>query len=253
MPILYLKLALTPALIGAVSLAGRWWGPAVSGWLTALPLTSGPVALYLALERGEPFAALASVGTLGGTASVVLYSLAYALVARRFPWSASVAVAVLTFTATTALMRNIPMAPWPAFWAVLGVISLSLWVAPRYSGLPPTATPGPWDIPARMILATTFVVAITGFSELLGPLLSGLLSPLPIFITILAVFTHRTEGGARAADLMRGVVAGSYSFAVFFLITALLLEDLGWPLAFLIATLASLSVQAASGPLLRRA
>jgi len=38
------KLLLTPALLGLVSLAGRRWGPAVSGWLVGLPLTSGPVA-----------------------------------------------------------------------------------------------------------------------------------------------------------------------------------------------------------------
>jgi hypothetical protein len=50
METLALKLVLTPTLIGATSLAGRKWGAAVSGWLVGLPLTSGPVALFLALE-----------------------------------------------------------------------------------------------------------------------------------------------------------------------------------------------------------
>ncbi|HLI06681.1 MAG TPA: hypothetical protein VKV40_08945 [Ktedonobacteraceae bacterium] len=31
------KLLLTPLLIGLVSLAGRRWGPAVSGWIVGLP------------------------------------------------------------------------------------------------------------------------------------------------------------------------------------------------------------------------
>ena len=40
-----LKLVLTPTLIGAASLAGRRWGPAVSGWLVGFPFTSAPIAL----------------------------------------------------------------------------------------------------------------------------------------------------------------------------------------------------------------
>lgn len=47
---LALKLVLAPALIGAASLAGRRWGPAVSGWLVGLPLTSGPIAFFLRLD-----------------------------------------------------------------------------------------------------------------------------------------------------------------------------------------------------------
>jgi hypothetical protein len=54
---LALKLVLTPALIGAVSLAGRRWGPGVSGWLVGFPLTSGSVAFFLSLDHGLAFAA----------------------------------------------------------------------------------------------------------------------------------------------------------------------------------------------------
>jgi hypothetical protein len=53
---LVLKLVLTPLLIGAASLAGRRWGPAIAGWLVGLPLTSAPVALFLALDLGIGFA-----------------------------------------------------------------------------------------------------------------------------------------------------------------------------------------------------
>src|SRR5918992_1631966 len=63
---LVLKLVLTPLLIAAASLAGRRWGPAVSGWFVGLPLTSGPIAFFLALEHGVAFAAAAAVGALAG-------------------------------------------------------------------------------------------------------------------------------------------------------------------------------------------
>jgi len=50
--ILALKLVLTPALIAIATLAGRRFGPSISGWLVGLPFTSGPVSLFLALEQG---------------------------------------------------------------------------------------------------------------------------------------------------------------------------------------------------------
>jgi hypothetical protein len=55
--LLLLKLNLTPILIGIRSMAARRRGPSVGGWLVAMPLTSGPVALYIALDHGNAFAA----------------------------------------------------------------------------------------------------------------------------------------------------------------------------------------------------
>jgi hypothetical protein len=48
---LVLKLVVTPALIGAASLAGRRWGPAVSGWLLCARLAGlvSPFLLYAAI------------------------------------------------------------------------------------------------------------------------------------------------------------------------------------------------------------
>ena len=63
---LLLKLILTPLLIGMASVAGRRWGPVVSGWLIGLPLTSAPVALFLAFEQGTTFASRVAQGTLMG-------------------------------------------------------------------------------------------------------------------------------------------------------------------------------------------
>src|SRR5258705_70258 len=66
MDTLLLKLLVTPLLIGAASLAGRRWGETVSGWFIGLPLSSGPVCWFLALEQGTGFAAAAARGCLGG-------------------------------------------------------------------------------------------------------------------------------------------------------------------------------------------
>jgi hypothetical protein len=57
MNILALKLILAPLIIGSASLAGRRWGPAVSGWIVGMPLTSGPVIFIVAVSHDAAFAA----------------------------------------------------------------------------------------------------------------------------------------------------------------------------------------------------
>src|SRR4030095_13403342 len=83
---LALKLALTPALIGLVSLAGRRWGPGVSGWRVGFPLTSGPIAFFLALDHGVRFAAAAAVGSMTGAGAQAAFCLLYGRLARRGRW-----------------------------------------------------------------------------------------------------------------------------------------------------------------------
>ena len=57
------KLTLVPFFILALSLAGRRWGTAVSGWLVALPVVAGPIVFFIVMEQGEAFAAGRSPGS----------------------------------------------------------------------------------------------------------------------------------------------------------------------------------------------
>lgn len=98
MPALALKLTLTPILIAAATLAGRRWGPAIGGWLVALPLTSGPVAFFLVLDQGAPFAAAAAVGSLLGAAAEAAFALVYSRTASR-GWVAALVAGSLAFAA----------------------------------------------------------------------------------------------------------------------------------------------------------
>jgi hypothetical protein len=71
-----LKLILVPALIAGVTLAGRRWGPAVAGWLSAFPVVAGPILLFMALEHGPTFAATAAIGTLSAVLAILAFGVA---------------------------------------------------------------------------------------------------------------------------------------------------------------------------------
>src|SRR5947209_19554358 len=104
MTLLLAKLLLTPLLIAAVTLAGRRWGPAVGGAIAGLPLTSGPVSVFLALDQGSAFAATAAAGTLLGLLSQAAFCLVYGWIGRWAGWPASAALAVSAFLAGTVAL-----------------------------------------------------------------------------------------------------------------------------------------------------
>ncbi len=255
---LLLKLILTPALIGAASLAGRRWGPSVSGWLVGLPLTSGPVAFFLALSHGTAFAAAAATGTLTGTFAECTFCLTYAWLARRAGWPLTLGASFLAFLIPIAALQYLVLPLVLLYLLIVVALSLAFHWMPRAEatlkpGAPASSAPAPrWDIPARMILATAFVLLLTGAAPILGPRLSGLLSPFPLYASILAAFAHRLQGPAAAAGVLRGLLMGLYAFASFFLVLALLIARLGIAPAFAASILAALAVQAGSLWVLRQ-
>jgi hypothetical protein len=247
-----LKLTLTPILILAASLASRRWGQAIGGWLVALPLTTGPVTFFLALEQGERFAARAAEGALAGAGAEACFALAYGIAAGR-----SAAVALLAASASFAvagmLLQVADLPVWAQAPLTAGCLALALWLMPRRAAKPvvPLRPPG-WDLPARMMVATSLVLVLTTVAPLLGPHLSGILATFPIFGTVLAFFAHRQQGPAAARQVLTGLCAGLYGFAAFFLVLGLTMEKLGIATGFLAASAATLAVHAVSWRVLRR-
>jgi hypothetical protein len=222
---LAVKLVVTPLLIGGASLAGRRWGDQLGGWLVALPLTSGPVAFLLATDHGVDFAATAAVGMLAGTISQVVFALAYRGLARRGRMPALVG-GLLGFAVSTLALSWLQ---WPALATFALVVSASLLIrrtTPRQPGS--SGTPPRWDLPARMLVATGVVVAITAAAPVIGPRLAGLLSPLPVFGIVLALFSHQAHGPTAAVGVLDGLVVGLLAPAVFFVAVAVGLPPLAW-------------------------
>jgi len=239
-----LKLVLVPVFIGIVSLAGRHWGPTVGGWLVGLPLTSGPVAFFLALEQGDIFTAAASQAMMIGIISVSVFSLAYTSMARRAFWLPSVLIAYCAWAACTFLLDNVNIPPLIGPALVLACIACTFLLIPNPAPSHTPRSPPKWEIPARMFSATVLVFLITAIAQLLGPKLTGLLTPIPLYATVLAVFTHRFEAAENAVRLLRGVVAGSVTATIFLLIISLTIITWGVGFAFLLAIAASLATHA---------
>lgn len=103
-----------------------------------------------------------------------------------------------------------------------------------------------WDLPLRMAVATAVVLLVTAAASHLGPTMSGLLSPVPVFLLVLAVFAQRSQGPEAGIRVLRGGVIGSFAFAVFFLVVGALLGRLGIGATYALASLGALAVNGAS-------
>lgn len=243
---LALKVVITPLLIGGAMLAGRRFGHHVGGWLVGLPLTSDPVAFFLATDHGASFAGSAAVGMLAGTSSQVAFALAYRTAAHRGASRAAL-MGSLTFAAATVALSLLEWPPVATFVLVLTTLTAGYIVSVRRNPGPiaESARRPRWDLPARMLAATSVVVLITALAPVLGPHLAGLLSPFPVFGAVLALSTHHTHGATGAVQVLDGLLLRLLAPAVFFLALALTLPSIGL-VAFAVASVLAMATQGAS-------
>ena len=247
-----LKITLVPLLIGAITLAGRRWGPAVAGWLSGLPVVAGPIMYFMAIENGAAFASHAIVGMLLGIFAMLGFLLAYAWASIRWSWRASVFCALSAYFVAVALLNTLAL-PTSVVTAMVFAVLL---VAPRlFPHAEPRAiavAPVRGEIYLRMAAGALLVLAVTYAAASLGAQLSGLLAMFPVISTVLAVFSHRQCGHEFTICLLRGIVFGWYAFLAFCVVLGWALPPLGIGAAFLLAILGAALTQVASGRVLRR-
>ncbi len=239
---LLIKIVSVPVFILLVSIVGRKWGHSIGGLIVGLPLTSGPVLFFLVLEQGTSFGVIAAQGILMGLISVSTACLVYSKLASRWSWLVSVMGASAAFFVVGAVLNFTSPPLILSFVGVLVILVIILRLL-QSSAVPETMqTPPRWEIPARIIAATTVVVLITEGATLLGPHLSGLLTPFPAYAIVLGAFIHKLDGASASTLFLRGVVYGSFTAASFFFVNALLLAQVGLLAAMSIAVAAGLVI-----------
>ena len=172
--------------------------------------------------------------------------------ATRFRWYIALAGGFIVFAITTTLLQNMTLPLIPIFLIVCAAIAIGLRLMPKgevEDGITPF---GKWDIPSRVVIGTTFILLITGSAEILGPRLTGLLTMIPLYVTILAIFAHRHQGPAAAAHVLRGLLYGMFAFAGFFITIGLFLEKAGIAISFLSAIAVALAIQGTTLWILRQ-
>ncbi|MND53402.1 hypothetical protein D3C80_444410 [compost metagenome] len=253
MTLFYLKLIVTPLLMWAISLASPRWGGLLGGLLSGLPITSALVMTFLCLEQGTAFALGAVPGALGGLAAVQATYTFYLFATRRLGIGPAVLLAMLfygvaayAFTHGGNLYLSITMA-----LVLIGVLIRASGREPRPDAL---ARPRQrfWEIPLRMVSATSLLMVITSLANWLGPAASGMLAPIPVIAWPLVVFAHVQNGRAGMAAMVRGNAIGAVGVIAFYLVLAGLLDAWGVAIAISLAMLCAVILTVGLAAALRR-
>ena len=247
-----LKLATMPLVIVTATLAGRRYGAAVAGLILGLPIVSGPISVFVAVEQGIDFAREAASGTLLGLIALATYCLSYGFAARRFAWPGALACGLSATASMVWLLDTIALPESAVIWVTASAIVVAIRVCPAPGPALRRKPPPAWDLPARIIVSTTFMMTVTLLAASIGPTMTGMASTFPVMLSVMAPFTHRVEGQAAVLSLLRGCIEGLVTFALFFQVLKMTLGTWPAPLAYGCALLATLIVAAGVLTLQRR-
>ncbi|HEX5513355.1 MAG TPA: hypothetical protein VFY81_03100, partial [Gammaproteobacteria bacterium] len=136
---LILKLAIVPLFIAAVTMAGRRWGSRIAGLLGGFPVVTGPIVVFIALEQGQQFGALAALAAISGVAGLLAFGIAYSWASLRWPWQASLACGLVAWGSVAGLLAALPPLPQVALAAAGLALLATPWLLPNVV-VPPAAS-----------------------------------------------------------------------------------------------------------------
>lgn len=226
-----------PVVIGLVTLISRRWGNKAGGLIASMPWIAGPILLFLILEHGKTFGIHAVPGILTGILSLIGFCYSYARLASTLAGVWALLISYVVFVLIAFVFIAINLGLFTSYGVVLGGVWLALRFFPTPAAAPSAIRRLPYDVLIRMVVATLFVVGITGLATLLGPTWSGILTPFPIITSILAVFTQHLQGSGAAVITLHGLVMGLPGFTTFLFLQAFLLPEFSVGPSFLLALL----------------
>lgn len=200
---LALKMALTAAVVVAVSVTVERSGPFIGALIAALPTAAGAAYIILAFEHPPGFIAASAIGSAAATATVSIFAYAYSVLAQRHSLVLSLTVAIVVWFAGAAGLRLVTWTPLTAAMLNIVVFGITVPLSWRYrtSGPPKKFIRTRFDIPMRAITAAIVVAIVTTASGTIGSFASGMFAVFPIVMCSSVVILHPRVGGAAAASM----------------------------------------------------
>lgn len=237
------KLAMAPILMAGATWAVRRWGERIGGLIIGLPLTSGPISFFLAVERGPAFALDATAGSLIAALAQTAFCLTCLLLLRR-GLAVALTVSTLNFALIGWVLTRTVLPQAALFAGAIVAVHIALRCSPPAgTRLRPVRAPR-WDLPARMLLMVSLVLGVTRLAPYAGPAASGVIASFPFMAVIVAVFAHVQSGEAGSTQVLRGLLSGLYGFAAFFFVLSMALAHWSLASSYGAAVLSALCIQA---------
>lgn len=207
--LLLLKMAVAAGVVVGCSLLAERAGPLVAAMIATLPISAGPVYVFLALDHDAAFIAAGALGSMGSNLANAGLALVYVLLAQRCGMVASLAAALAAWLALVSGLRALePPLALAACATVLVFAALHRLLKP-YLGARPLEPAGRvwYAIPLRAACVAALAATVSTISARVGPGWSGVLAAFPIVLSsLIAILQPRIGGPATAAIIANGAL-----------------------------------------------
>lgn len=232
------KMAITALFVSAATIIAEKLGAVVGALVATLPVSAGPVYVFLALDHDPTFIAASAVASLAMNAATAIFVTVYVGMAQRRSLWVGVSLAFMAWFATTLLLASVRWTALSASVLNLTVFALCLWIVKPFRLVPMPPTTRPWyDFVVRAGMVTLLVGAVVTLSFRIGPAGSGVLAVFPVIYASIMVILQPRVGGPATAAVLANAVPGLAGFGAALLILHLTAVSLGSALA-LVAALA---------------
>jgi hypothetical protein len=243
---LVIRMAVTAAFLIAATVTAERAGPLIGGLVATLPISAGPIYIFLAIDHDAAFIGASALGSMLSNAVNIAFSLTYCLLAQRRSLIVSLAGAFLVWGLSIWLLGNQLQL---GLWATIGVNIAGVIVAlVVQSRLPHIYFPRMrtywYDYVLRAGMVATLVGVVVTLSHHIGPAASGNLAVFPIVLTSIAIILHSRVGGRATATVLAHSAVGLGGFGLAMLTLHLTAEPLGsvWALALTLAVSVAVNV-----------
>jgi hypothetical protein len=214
--LLLLKIATAAAIVVAASRATERAGPFVGAMIATLPVSTGPVYAFLAMDHGAQFISDSARISVASTAAIVAFVAAHAVAAQRFATAVSLACATLAWFGMALFLQ---LRDWSFLEACLlyaGSFILAIRGLRRFGGVQQTR-PVPrarFDLVLRVSLVSAVVIATTFAGNSLGHSAAGVLATYPVVFTCLILILQPRCGGPFTASMLVNGLKGLVGFGI---------------------------------------
>jgi hypothetical protein len=210
------KIATAAVIVVTASRATERAGPLLGAMIATLPVSTGPVYVFLALDHGAAFISESARMSVAATTAIAAFVAAHALAAQRFATAPSLALATLAWFAVAFALQLRDWSFAEACLMFIGVFVIAIPCLRRFA-VTIEAPPVPrarFDLALRALLVAAVVVATTFAGHALGPSVTGVLATYPVVFTCLVVILQPRCGGRFTASVLVNALKGLLGFGL---------------------------------------
>lgn len=229
---LIVRMAVTAAFLLAATVTAERAGPLVGGLVATLPISAGPVYIFLAMDHGAHFIGESALGSLVSNGINIVFALTYALLAQKRSLAVSLSGAFAVWVALSWLSHFVAWTLLAAIAFNVVVLAMALWLSSSLRHVRSPQVKARWhDLVIRAVMVALLVGTVVTLSYHIGPVASGNLAVFPIVLSSIIVILHRRVGGPATAAVMANAVIGLGGFGIACVALNLTADPLGAALA----------------------